>query len=84
MLQKLLKNSEYFHVLLLNEIRETEQEGYKIYLNINNVTFDKLLELFIFFFAKERKEERCKHEIVFASEYKSSSHFDIPCYWEKL
>ena len=39
------KREYYSHVLLLNEIRDTEPEDYKNYFRMNDITFDKLLKL---------------------------------------
>ncbi|KAK9887976.1 hypothetical protein WA026_000267 [Henosepilachna vigintioctopunctata] len=41
----LKKREEYSHILLLNEIRDTEPEDYKNYFRMNDITFDKLLKL---------------------------------------
>ena len=37
------KPEEHSHVLLLNEIRDTESEDYKNYFRMNDITLDKLL-----------------------------------------
>ena len=41
----LKKREQYSHVLLLNEIRDTEAEDYKNYFRMNDIKFDKLLKL---------------------------------------
>ena len=41
----LKKREQYSHVLLLNEIRDTEPEDYKNFFRMNDITFDKLLKL---------------------------------------
>ena len=38
----LKKLEQYSHVLLFNEIRDTEPEDYKNYFRMNDITFDKL------------------------------------------
>ncbi|KAK9875678.1 hypothetical protein WA026_009474, partial [Henosepilachna vigintioctopunctata] len=45
MKQWLKKHEQFSHILLLNEIRDTEPEDYKNYFCMNDMTFDKLLKL---------------------------------------
>ena len=51
---------KYSHVLLLNEIRDTEPEDYKNYFCMNDITFDKLLKLVIpFLLQKDTNTRQC-------------------------
>jgi hypothetical protein len=56
----LKKPEEHSHVLLLNEIRDTESEDYKNYFRMNDITFDKLLELVTpFLLRKDTNMRQC-------------------------
>ena len=52
------KREQYSHVLLLNEIRDTEPGHYKNYFRMNDITFDNLLKLVLYF-----------REVVFFGEF---------------
>ena len=75
----LKKREQYSHVLLLNEIRDTEPEDYKNYFRMNDITFDKLLKLVTPFLVL--KDTNTRHSLP-VKEILAGDQYHVCCDYE--